>query len=206
MEPVLPRRTMFFMRRAGARGEGRCGSAVTIGVTDEVGEEFQAIGLAFFGMELGGENVVAPDRGGKGSSVVGAGDDDLRVVGSRMEAVDEVEVGTGGDAFEQGAVGSDDVDLIPADLGDLEVGLGRGGLESDDGPLEDAEAEGAGIEFLTPFEQGLVADADAEEGSPGDDPVADGFGQFAALQGMDAVVEGPDTGEDEAMGGIEAVG
>jgi len=123
-----------------------------------------------------------------------------------MKAVDEVEVGTGSDAFEERAFRADDIDLVPADLRDLEVGFGGGGLETDDGSLEDPEAERAGIELFTTFEQRLVSDADSEEWPSREDPLAHRLGQFAALQGMDAVVEGPDTGEDEAMGGIEAVG
>ena len=94
-------------------------------------------------------------------------------------------------------------DLVPADLGDLEVGFGLGGLESDDGTLEDPEAEGAGVEFLAPFEEGLVADADAEERPAVVDPLLDATEEFLAAERVDAVVEGADAGQDDAGGLVE---
>lgn len=156
-------------------------------------------------MELGGVDVVAPDGGREFPAVFGAGRDDGFVRGLGKEAVDEVEVGAVRDAAEEGAVGSGEFDLVPADLWDLEVGFGFGGLEADDGTLEDAEAEGAGVEFLAPFKEGLVTDADAEERPAVGNPFLNASEEFLTAECVDAVVEGADAGQDDAGGAVESM-
>jgi hypothetical protein len=170
---------------------------------EEIAEELKAGALAFLGVELGGENVLMRDGRGEGLAMLGAGGDDGGVGRLREIAVNEVEVGAVGDIAEEGAIGLGQFDLVPADLGDLQPGRG---LEANDGAGEDAEAGGATIELGAAFEQGLVTDADPEERSAGLDELAAGIEQFLAAQGMDAIVEAADAGQDGGVGGFEFVG
>lgn len=176
------------------------------GDLDEVPEQLEAVALTFLRMELGGVHVVAPDGRSKGLAVAGPGRDHRFIGGLRIEAVDEVKVGPLGDAAEQGTFRFLDFHLVPSDLRDLEAGFLGGGLEANDGSLEDPESQGAGIEFLAPIEQRLVPDADAKERPAVVDPASDGFKQFTASQGVHAVVERADTGEDHARGLVQARG
>lgn len=163
----------------------------------EVTEQGEADVLTFLGVELGGEDVVAPDGGGEATAVVGPTGDDRGILGAGVEAVDEVDVATFGDASKERAPGLGKFQTVPADLRDFESGLWR---EPDDGAGEDAEALGAGVEFLASIEQGLVADADTEERTAAADEIAGGLEQFLASEGVDAVVEGTDAGEDNGLG------
>src|SRR3954464_8065406 len=63
----------------------------------EVGEKLQAGGLAFFGVELDGKNIIPGNRAGKGASVDGAPRGERRVARRRIVAVDEVEPAAVGD-------------------------------------------------------------------------------------------------------------
>ena len=157
----------------------------------------QADFLAFFGVELGGEDVVAPDGGGEGVAVFGAGGDDAGIGGLGVEAVDEIDVAAAGDAAVEGAVRAGDFDLVPADLRDFQAVFNR---EPDDAARENAQAGGAGIKFFAAVEQRLVADADAQKGFAGVDEVAGGFEQFLFAERVDAIVEGADAGQDQAAG------
>ena len=67
--------------------------------------------------------------------------------------------------------------------------------EADDAAFEHAEAGGAGIEFVAPLKQRLIADADAEERFAGLDEIARGFEQFLFAEGVDAIVERADAGQ-----------
>ena len=184
---------------------GRGASALTLGDVDEVAQEAKTICLALLRMELGGVDVFAPDRRGEGDSVLGSGGDNGVVGWLRVEAVDEVEIGALGDALVEGAIRAGDLDLVPTDLGDLEFGFLRGRREPDHGTAEDAEAEGAGVEFLAPFEEGLVTDADSEERAAVLDPGVDGAVEFLSLEGVEAVVEGPDARKDNPGSVFESV-
>ncbi len=136
---------------------------------------------------------------------MGPGCDD-RVVGRlRVEAVDEVEMSALGDTLVEGAIRAADLDLVPADLGDLELGFLRSRGKPDHRAAEDAEAEGAGVELLAPFEEGLVADADSEERAAVLDPGVDGAVEFLPLKGVEAVIEGPDAREDNSGSVFESV-
>ena len=173
------------------------------GQIHKVLQQLQSDLLAFFRMELGGVDVVAPDGGGEIVAVLGPGGDDGVIHGLRVEAVDVIDVAAGSDAAVQGAIGAGDLEAVPADLRDLEPGAFG---EADDAALEYAEAGGAGIEFLTILKQRLVADADAEEGFAGTDEIARGFKQFLFAEGIDAIVEGADAGEHKAGGIADLAG
>ena len=170
---------------------------------DEIFQQLEADVLAFFGVELGGVDVVVPDGGGEVITVLGAGGDDARVHRLGVEAVDEIDVAALGDIAIEGTIGQGDVEAVPADLGNFEAGAFG---EADDAALEDAEAGGAGIEFLAVFKEGLVADANAEEGFAGADEIARGLEQFLFAEGVDAIVEGADAREDESGGIADFIG
>src|SRR5579862_7566175 len=87
--------------------------------SDEVFEQAQADVLTFFGVELGGEDVVAPDGRGETFAVGRLGRGQGRVVGFGKKAMDKIDVTAGGNSVEDRAVGADDVQLVPADLRDF---------------------------------------------------------------------------------------
>ncbi len=165
------------------------------GQVHKIFQQLQSDALAFFGMELGGKDVVAPDGGGKGIAIIGLGGDDAFVHRLWVEAVDEIDVATALDIAEQRAIRPGDFDLIPADLWDLQSVFFR---EADDIAFENAHASGAGIELRTFLKQCLVADADAEEGFPALDMLLRGAEQFLFAHGVDTIVERADAGEDHA--------
>ena len=66
--------------------------------------------------------------------------------------------------------------------------------------MKNSESGGAGIEFLAPFKQRLIADADAEKRFAGLDEIARGFEQFLFAQGVDAIVERADAGQHHRAG------
>jgi hypothetical protein len=102
-----------------------------------------------------------------------------------------------------GQSGLHDVNLVPADLRNFQSGLFR---EADDAALKNSESGGAGIEFLAPFKQRLIADADAEERFAGLDEIARGFEQFLFAQRVDAIVERADAGQHHRAGVADFVG
>jgi len=154
-------------------------------------------------MELRAEDILAPDRGCEHVSVIGAGGDQGRIGGLRVVAVDEIDVAAIGHPAVERAAGANDLEPVPADLRDLQ---GRGGMEADDAPLENAEARGLAAELVAAFEQRLVADADPQEWASGSDELGDGRQQFLPRQGLDAIVERADTGQDQSPGPAEGLG
>src|ERR1017187_9732479 len=68
------------------------------GELDEVLEQLQADLLALLGVELCGEDVVAPNRGSEGLAVDRAGGDDGGIRRLGEEAVDEIDVAAAGNA------------------------------------------------------------------------------------------------------------
>ena len=72
--------------------------------------------------------------------------------------------------------------------------------------MKNAEAGGAGIEFLAPLKQRLIADADAEKRFAGLDEIARGFEQFLFAQRVDAIVERADAGQHHAARIADFVG
>src|SRR3984957_2738920 len=126
----------------------------------EIFQQLQADLLAFLRVKLRGVNIVAPDGRRKGVAVIRASRDDGFVHRLRKKAVHEINVAAAGDATIERAIRLHDVELVPADLRDFQPGPSR---EADDAALKNSESGGAGIEFLAPFKQRLIADADAEK-------------------------------------------
>src|SRR5205814_1169534 len=84
----------------------------------EVAQYRQADALAFLGVELGGEDVFVPDRGGNRRGIVGGGGDDVIVARDGVVGVDEVDgIAEGADAGENELVGMGDDLGFAADLG-----------------------------------------------------------------------------------------
>ena len=85
----------------------------------------QADFLAFFRVELRGENIVAPDRGGEVVAVIRAGGDNGTIHRLRIKTVDEIDIAAAGYAAIQRAIRFHDLNLVPADLRNLVDGLFR---------------------------------------------------------------------------------
>ena len=158
----------------------------------EILQQLQADLLAFLRVKLRGVDIVAPDGRRKAVAVIRAGGDDGFVHRLRIKTVDKINVTAVFNSAKQRAVRFSHFNLVPANLRNFQSGLFR---EADDAAFENAEARGAGIEFLAPFKQRLIADADAEERFAGLDEIARGFEQFLFAQRIDAVVERADAGQ-----------
>jgi len=163
----------------------------------EIFQQLQADLLAFLRVKLRGENIVAPDGGSKAAAVIRAGRNDGFVHRLRIKAVNEINVAPAGNAAIERTIGLHDVELVPADLRDFQSGLFR---ETDNAALKNSESGGAGIEFFASFKQCLITDADAEKRFAGPDEIARGFEQFLFAQGVDAIVERADTGQNHRAG------
>ena len=111
------------------------------GIAGEVLIDAEAERPAFFGVELRGEDIVAPDGGGEGFAVSGARGDEGFIGGLRIIAVDEIHVAAAGDAAVERAIGANDLELVPADLRNFDSA--RAG-EADDPAGENAQPGGAG--------------------------------------------------------------
>src|SRR5262245_41783449 len=124
---------------------------------DERTEQGQPGGLAFFGVELAGEDVVAGDGGAEADAVLAGEGDVFGARGVGVVAVHEVEERPGGEtgARARGTAHG----LVPAHVWDLEAGhVGEPPHASRESP----EPHRLGV-FLAAREQELHADADAEE-------------------------------------------
>src|SRR5512145_362517 len=122
----------------------------------EVGEELQAGGLAFLGMELDGKNIIPGDGTGKGRAVHrGRGGED-GISRRGIVTMDKVETCAVGDAGPEG-VRTCLHHFVPADVRDLKPGDRKARYV----PGQDAKA--GGISFFAALEQHLQADANTEE-------------------------------------------
>src|SRR5277367_4747597 len=163
----------------------------------KVFQQLQADLLAFLWVKLRGINILAPDGRRKGVAVIRARGDEGFIHRLRKKAVNEINVAAAGDAAIERTIRPHDVELVPADLRDFQSGLFR---EADDAALKNSKSGGAGIEFLAPFKQRLIADADAEERFAGLDEAARGFEQFLFAQRVDTIVERADAGQNHRAG------
>src|SRR3954464_8363028 len=123
---------------------------------NEVGEQLQACGLAFFRVELYGENIIAGHRAGKGHPVDARASGDGGVRGGRKVAVDEVKAASIADPRPKGMRLLLD-HLVPAHVRNLEPRE----RESGDAPRKDAES--GCITLVAVLEKHLQTDADAEK-------------------------------------------
>ena len=179
------------------RGLGRFSSVILSRQRRKVFQQLQADLLAFFRVELRGENIVAPDGRREVHAVIRARGDDAFIHGLRIKTVDEINVAAAGDAAIERAIRLHDVKLVPADLRNFQSG--RFGKASDFA-AKNFHAGRAGIEFLAAFKQRLVADADAEKGFAGADEIFRRAEQFLLAERVDAVVERTDAGQHHRVG------
>src|SRR6266849_9116066 len=134
---------------------------LSFGQRHEIFEQLQSDALAFFRMKLRGEDVIFPHRRRERPAVVGASGHDGWIARLREKAVHEIDVTAARDPIEQRAGGLGDLDLVPADLRNLEAGLFG---EADDLAGKNPQPGRATVKFLALLEQRLVTNADAEKG------------------------------------------
>src|SRR6266446_9279679 len=115
-------------------------------------------------MKLRGEHVIFPHRRRERATVIGARGHDGGIARLREKAVHEIDVTAAGNPMEQRAGRLGDLDLVPADLRNLEAGLFG---EADDLAGKNPQPGRATVELLALLEQRLVTDADAEKGPAG---------------------------------------
>src|SRR6266536_5767063 len=130
------------------------------GRLDKILEQLQADLLAFLRVKLRGKHVIPPNRRGETFAVCRARRHDRCVNRLREEAVHEINVAAAGNAAQDRAIASRYLDLVPANVRDLQPRL-RG--KTHNLSLENPQARRAAIEFLALLEQRLVADADPEK-------------------------------------------
>src|SRR5688572_29984618 len=125
----------------------------------EIGEELQAGGLAFFGVELDGKNVIPCHRAGKGPAVHRRGRGEGGVLRRRIVAVHEVEPAAVADPlpYRVPMVGLGLVDFVPSHMRNLEPGNGEARHPSG----QDAQARR--VALVAMLEEHLQADANAKE-------------------------------------------
>lgn len=146
---------------------------------------------------MGGTEIAAGDAGSETDPVVAGGGDDAVVGGDGVVGVDEIDFDGIREAAVK-AVGRFDLQLVPAHVRNLEFGGG----EVAHGTGEDAESGDIGG-FFAGFEEKLVADADAEEGSVGGDPRLDGLPEAGFAEVAGAVTEGSLAGNDDRVARLE---
>ena len=138
------------------------------------------------GVELGREHAPAADGRNEGNPVVALGKDKGRVVGHAVEAVHEIEgLAVGLKSLLERAALLHEADRVPAHVRHLE---GRGEPEAEHPAGNDAEALHAAL--LGTLEKRLHAEAHAEEGPVGADPVAHGGIESRGAERKHAVPQG----------------
>src|ERR1039457_1716647 len=144
-------------------------------------------------MELGGDNVILPDRRTELNAVVGGGGDDIVVVRLYIIGVDKVDVGIVGNAFE-GWRTAFELQLVPAHLGHLQLFggnlhiLGKAQYMPRDHIQPPVEAELDAV-----AEEQLHADTDAQERAAIADDLEDRFDKTGLFQVTHTVAKGPHT-------------
>src|SRR5688572_25506467 len=123
----------------------------------EVGQELQAGGLAFFGVELDGEDVIPGHGAGKGRAVDGARRGERGIAGRRIVAVHEVKAAAIRNARPK-RVRPLLQHLVPTDMGNLQPGE----VEPRHAPRQQAET--GGVALVAALEEQLQADADPKKG------------------------------------------
>src|SRR6266700_4587756 len=121
----------------------------------------------------------------------------------REKTVHEIDVTAARDPLEQRAGGLGDLDLVQADLRNLQAGLFG---EADDLAGKNPQAGRATVELLALLEQRLVTDADAEKGPAGFDEAFDTVEESLSVHRLDAIVEGADAGEHGGARVVQAIG
>lgn len=75
----------------------------------------------------------------------------------------------------------------------------HGGFESNDRALKNPESCGTRIKFFASIEEGLISDTNPQKGSIGGDPCAHRIQKPLSFHGLNAVIKGADTGQDDAL-------
>ena len=169
------------------------------GPFEEVAVEAKAGVAALLRVELGGDDVVAGKGAGEGDAVVGLADNAFAVVGRRVVAVDEVEVGVVRYAVEDG-VRPASSHLVPAHVRHFQA-VGQ----SQDAAGKDVEA-GVLAALLADGQERLEAHADAEVGPAARHEGADGLDEGALAQVAHGVGGGADAGHDDDVRGLDGGG
>ena len=91
-------------------------------------------------------------------------------------------------------------EFVPAHVGDAGIGG-----EAADGAGVDAQAADFG-RFLAGFEEGLHAEADAEERDAGADALDEGFADAERIERAHHLAEVADAGQENLVGGAQAAG
>src|SRR5450631_1284400 len=146
-------------------------------------------------MELGGDDVVLPDRRAEFKTVVGGGGNDIIIVRHYIIGVDEIDVGTFGDALE-GWRPALEAELGPSHLGNFQGFVGNphviGKTQHMAGdhiqPLVEPE-------FYAVGKEQLHTDANPQEGPPLGDDTENRFDKTGLLQVPHAVSKGSHTGQ-----------
>ena len=110
----------------------------------------------------------------------------------REKAVDEIDVAAVLEAAIERAVRPEDLDLVPADLRNLQAGLRR---EAHDLAAKNVQPRRATVELLALLKQRLVANANTKEQPAGADEVLHPAEQILALHRTDAIVERTHAGQ-----------
>ena len=128
-------------------------------------------------MELDGKDVVFPDTGNISVAVFGFGGRDRMVFRNGIVAVDKINEAAGFDSLIQWTFRVQYLDLVPADLRDLDAGAVR---EAFDLTFEDAQTGSLAVEFLAALEKCLIANTDAQKRLAGADRFQNGWFQLLA--------------------------
>src|SRR3989442_1141485 len=177
-------------RFLGAQGAENVGSATASRRrVDKILQQLQTDLLALLRMKLRREHVLLPNRRGEALAVGRARRDDRGVNWFGKKAVHEINVAAAWNAAQNWTIRSDHLDLVPADLRNLQPRfLGK----TDHLAWEDSQPRGAAIELLALLEQRLVADADSEEQPARSNEIAARLEQVLLLQRVQAIVEPSD--------------
>ena len=155
----------------------------------------QPVGLALLGVELGGEEVVAPDHGAEGLGVVGRGGDDVGVARHDVVGMDEVDVRALAEPFEDRGPARDG-ELVPAHV---RHGVLRRKLEPDDLARQHAQALVFAV-LVALVEQQLQAEADAQERLARVDGRKHRLDEVALAEFGHGVFKRPDAGQHDLVG------
>src|SRR5262245_26448188 len=157
MSPCFRRTHLPSFRSIAGMMSTECSGNASGTPVQEVGEKLQARGLAFFRMELDGENIIPCDCAGKGCPVDASGGRKRAIGGRGVVAVHEIEAAADGKARpHRGPPRLDD--LVPSHVVDLQPGRRQAGYAARQ------DAEPGRVPLLAALEQHLQPDAKAEPG------------------------------------------
>ena len=108
--------------------------------------------------------------------------------------MNKIDMAPGINPLKNGAIRPDNVQLVPSNLRNFDAGLVR---KTDHLAAKNPQARRATIELFAPFEEGLIADTNAEKRPARLDEVLDGAQQLLSLHGIDAIVKRANAGEND---------